>query len=271
LLKENLSIHSRVRICMKAVICAAGQGKRLKPLTKEYPKALLPLGGKTIIEHILDALSENGIREVVVVVGYKAEKVKKKIGTHYKNCRITYVYNAEFKNTNNMYSLWLARKYIKNGMIFFNADTVFHPKILRKVLASKYENCFIMSPKIEILADAMKVRTRKGRMEAIGKTITGRVHGEAFGIYKVSQNAAKAYFKTVTVLLKEKGQEEDGDRGKGGYRNGSFVIPLQRLADTIPLMTVSSGTYPWVEIDIPDDYRRAKKIIKDIADRNPAS
>jgi len=249
---------------MKAIICAAGQGKRLMPFTKHYPKALLPLGKKTVVEHILDTLSACGVKEVIIVVGYKAKKVKEKIGTRYKNCSITYVHNKDFKDTNNMYSLWLTRGHIRNGMIFFNADTVFHQKILKKILASKHENCFIMNPKIEVVEDAMKVHLVGGRLIEIGKNISRKAHGEAFGIYKISQSAACQYFKIVEALLKKKEREEDGDRGRGGYKNGSFVIPLQKMAPAIPFMAVSSERYPWAEIDIPEDYQRAKKIIRKI-------
>jgi len=154
---------------MKAVICAAGEGKRMRPLTKNYPKVLLPVGEKTIIEYMLDNLSASGIKDVVIVVGHKANTVQEKIGTQYKDCKITYVLNKEYATTNNIYSLWLARKYITDGMIFFNGDIIFHREILKGILADGPPNSFVVDPLSELEDDAMKVILKKGKMRKIGK------------------------------------------------------------------------------------------------------
>jgi len=60
---------------MQAVILAAGEGSRLRPLTRSKPKALIPVANRPIIDYVIDALLENGIREIVVVVGYRKEEV----------------------------------------------------------------------------------------------------------------------------------------------------------------------------------------------------
>lgn len=60
---------------MQAVILAAGEGSRLRPLTRSKPKAMLPVANRPIIEYVIDALLENGIRDIVVVVGYRKEDV----------------------------------------------------------------------------------------------------------------------------------------------------------------------------------------------------
>jgi glucose-1-phosphate thymidylyltransferase len=60
---------------MQAVILAAGEGKRVRPLTRSRPKALIPVANRPIIEYVIDALLKNGIRDIVVVVGYRKEQV----------------------------------------------------------------------------------------------------------------------------------------------------------------------------------------------------
>jgi glucose-1-phosphate thymidylyltransferase len=60
---------------MQAVILAAGEGKRVRPLTRSRPKALLPVANRPIIEYIIEALLKNGIRDIIVVVGYRKEQV----------------------------------------------------------------------------------------------------------------------------------------------------------------------------------------------------
>jgi UDP-N-acetylglucosamine diphosphorylase / glucose-1-phosphate thymidylyltransferase / UDP-N-acetylgalactosamine diphosphorylase / glucosamine-1-phosphate N-acetyltransferase / galactosamine-1-phosphate N-acetyltransferase len=60
---------------MQAVILAAGEGKRVRPLTRSRPKALIPVANRPIIEYVIEALLKNGIRDIVVVVGYRKEQV----------------------------------------------------------------------------------------------------------------------------------------------------------------------------------------------------
>jgi glucose-1-phosphate thymidylyltransferase len=62
---------------VQAVILAAGEGTRLRPLTHGKPKAMIPVANRPVIEHVIDALLANGIREIVVVVGYRREYVQR--------------------------------------------------------------------------------------------------------------------------------------------------------------------------------------------------
>lgn len=236
---------------MKAVLCAAGVGSRMRPFTLDRPKGLLPLGGKLLIEHILDGVSACGIRDVIVIIGHYAEKVREALGENYRNCRITYVENPEYATTQNIYSLWLARGEVTDGMIFMNADTVFHPMILKMLVESPYENAFAMSAPIEILEDSMKVHLVGDKLLQIGKEIAYEPHGEAFGIYKLSQEGSEKYFSIAGNLF----QSDEH------HKTVPFVEPLQIMAETMPIRAVSSNGYPWVEIDTPEDYERAQKII----------
>ncbi|MHB8051878.1 MAG: bifunctional sugar-1-phosphate nucleotidylyltransferase/acetyltransferase [Methanoregula sp.] len=60
---------------MQAIILAAGEGVRVRPLTRSRPKAMIPVANRPIIEYVIDALLKNGIRDIVVVVGYRKEQV----------------------------------------------------------------------------------------------------------------------------------------------------------------------------------------------------
>ena len=61
---------------MKAVVLAAGEGRRLKPLTNRRPKPMLPVAGKPLLEYVLDAIVDAGIDEVVFVVGYARDRIQ---------------------------------------------------------------------------------------------------------------------------------------------------------------------------------------------------
>ncbi len=61
---------------VRVIILAAGQGKRLLPLTADVPKALLDIGGKTLIERQVEAFASNGLKDFVVITGYAADKME---------------------------------------------------------------------------------------------------------------------------------------------------------------------------------------------------
>jgi NDP-sugar pyrophosphorylase family protein len=79
---------------MKAIILAAGRGKRMEHLSADIPKPMLKVLGKTLLHHKLDAIPEE-ITEVVIVVGYLKDKIIEEIGTEYRGKKITYVINEE--------------------------------------------------------------------------------------------------------------------------------------------------------------------------------
>jgi UDP-N-acetylglucosamine diphosphorylase / glucose-1-phosphate thymidylyltransferase / UDP-N-acetylgalactosamine diphosphorylase / glucosamine-1-phosphate N-acetyltransferase / galactosamine-1-phosphate N-acetyltransferase len=83
---------------MKAVILAAGEGKRMQPLTFTTPKPMLPLRGKPLIEHIIDTLPSE-VNELIIVIGYLGDQIKDYFGAEWKGRPITYVWQAEKKGT----------------------------------------------------------------------------------------------------------------------------------------------------------------------------
>ncbi|OQA14203.1 MAG: Threonine-phosphate decarboxylase [bacterium ADurb.Bin363] len=132
------------------IILAAGIGKRLLPYTIEMPKCLVEINNKAIIENILDSLlrySEK-IDTVHIVVGYKKDEIIRRLNGKYEKLRINYIDNDIYRDTNNIYSLWLAGKYIKNDLILFESDVYFDPEIIEDLfntdkniaLVDNYEN-----------------------------------------------------------------------------------------------------------------------------------
>lgn len=96
---------------MKAVIFAAGEGKRLHPLTLDRPKPLVEVLGKALIHHIWEVLP-SAIDEVVVVVGYKSEKMREFLGEEFLGKRVTYVEQLEPLGT--AHALKICKTYLEN-------------------------------------------------------------------------------------------------------------------------------------------------------------
>jgi histidinol-phosphate/aromatic aminotransferase/cobyric acid decarboxylase-like protein/choline kinase len=126
---------------MQAIIPAAGMGKRLGAETANKTKAMVAIHEKTLIERCLDALVENGIERVILVVGYQKDKLKKLIGSSYKDIEVVYVENNIFSTTNNIYSVYLARHYlIEDDTILIESDLVFDPKLISILIKNPTEN-----------------------------------------------------------------------------------------------------------------------------------
>ena len=123
---------------MQAVILAAGKSTRTYPLTLTKPKPLLKVAGKTIIEHNLEQLI-GIVDEVYIVVGYKAEMVKKSVGNEFKGMKIKYV--TQKKPLGNADALMNVEKQIKGKFILMFGDDLYSKKDIKKLL--KYDNAIL--------------------------------------------------------------------------------------------------------------------------------
>ncbi|MFP4112497.1 MAG: sugar phosphate nucleotidyltransferase [Candidatus Woesearchaeota archaeon] len=117
LLKEALEDS----IASKALILAGGRGTRLRPITREIPKPLIPVHGKTLLEHIFDLLKKYHIRNVILSIGYLGDKIKEFFGDGSKfGMKIQYIEENEPMGTAG--PLRLARPFLKGNFIVCNAD-----------------------------------------------------------------------------------------------------------------------------------------------------
>ncbi len=116
------------------MILAAGRGNRLLPLTAEIPKCMVEVGGEPLLERALNALALHGVNEAVIVIGYKGEVVRDRLGTCFAGIDIEYVEAPDFETTNNIRSLWDAREYLDRDVLLLEADVVFDPGVISALL-----------------------------------------------------------------------------------------------------------------------------------------
>lgn len=108
---------------MKAVVLAAGQGTRLRPLTDDKPKGLVEVAEKPILTHCFDQLAELGADEFLVVVGYKKEKIIDHYGDDYQGIPITYAHQREAKGL--AHALLTVEDHIDDEFMLMLGDNVF--------------------------------------------------------------------------------------------------------------------------------------------------
>ena len=113
-----------------ALLLAAGNGCRLRPLTDDQPKCLTEVDGIPILERLVDGLCQQGFTRLVVVVGYLGYRIREYLGERRGSLSFEYVVNPQYDTTNNLYSLWLAREAIQESFLLIESDLLFEPSLL---------------------------------------------------------------------------------------------------------------------------------------------
>jgi glucose-1-phosphate thymidylyltransferase len=125
----------------KAVILAAGEGRRLRPFTETMPKVMLPVANKPVLEYVFDAVRKSGIAEVIVVVGYKKEVIMEYF-KDYKNLKITYV--TQDRQLGTAHALLQAKKHIKESFIVLAGDNIIDPDSISKLMKDPSEYAILI-------------------------------------------------------------------------------------------------------------------------------
>ena len=126
---------------MKCLILAAGLGSRLFDLTRDHPKALVPVNKKPMLGYQLDALVACGIGSVGFAVGHAGEKIIDFVGRVYPRLETRFFWNREYVETNSAYSFWQAREWVEDEThIHLNCDILFSPSFLKRLIDAPAQN-----------------------------------------------------------------------------------------------------------------------------------
>lgn len=230
---------------MRGIILAAGKGSRLNGTAGDKPKCLVRVGGSTLVDRQVRALRQTGIRDIAVVVGCQADRVRAECGRG-----LTYIENQRFADTNSLYSLWMARALLSEGAVILNCDVLFHPALLRDLVTSRHDAALLVDYREAgdppYGDEEMKIEVRSGRVIDIAKTLDA-AHSDAenLGIVKFGPESAPA----LTAIL-------DRIVASGSLREWA-PRAFREFALAQPLYAIGTCGYPWIEIDFPEDYRRA--------------
>ena len=106
---------------MQCIILAAGKGTRLRPLTENIPKPLVEVNGKTLLDHIVEALP-SAVKELIIVIGYRGDMIKEHCGDNFHGRPVTYIEQTDINGPAK--ALWLAKDLIRGRFLFMFADDI---------------------------------------------------------------------------------------------------------------------------------------------------
>jgi len=248
---------------MRAIVLGAGSGSRMGQHTRDIPKVLLDINGKSILERQISLLREHGVNEIFVVTGYKREKHVLK--------DIEYIFNPRYSETEQLASMMVARTKVSDDVLIIFGDIIFDSQILQQILASNddiaiaidldWEKSYNKRPdNPKSLADKVLINQKKILRISAKETsldIENQTVGEFLGVIKLSANGSRIIIKKYEELEKSYvGKFHDAD----SFKKAKLVDILQELIDSkieIYPITISGK---WCEIDTPEDLERARKI-----------
>lgn len=235
----------------KALILAAGLGTRLAPITNDRPKSLVPVNGKPILFKQIENLKFNGVLDITIVSGYKADILEKVV--HEKYPEITVVESVDYATTNNMYSAYLGIKnmfpdgdikpfYMMNADVFYDASVI-------TILEKDLRHNLIAVDIGRYIEESMKVVEKNGRLTAIAKQITPEeALGCSIDVYKFGEDGGKAFFNRCCKYIEDKKE----------LKMWSEVALNDALRDVVFLACPIDGR--WMEIDNHDDLLAAETL-----------
>ena len=118
-----------------ALLLAAGLGSRLYPLTKNQPKCMTIVNGRSILERMVSSLIDHNFKRLVIVTGHLDKCIQKFLGDRIGSMKIEYIFSPLYKTTNNIYSLWMARKAINEPFLLLESDLIYDGSLLDEMLS----------------------------------------------------------------------------------------------------------------------------------------
>ena len=227
---------------MKAIVLAAGEGGRLKPFTATRPKVMIPVGNKPILEYVIDALQESGIIDIIMVVGYKREKIMDYFADGHKwGVNITYV--EQFQQLGTAHALRQASHLIKDHFLVINGDTVIDASAIKEIIRHQGGDATMLTVTVDKAQKYGVVQTQNHLVKSIQEKPTHKEVGNTVnaGVYCFSPRI----FDFLEYMdISERGDYEITDAIKKMIEND---IPVRAVHTSAPWM---DAVYLWDLIDL---------------------
>jgi choline kinase len=232
---------------MKAVILAAGVGKRLWQITQHRPKCLIEIGGRSLLHRYLETLAGLGIRRATIVVGYRQEMIRAAVEREACGVTVDFLVNDQF-HRGSISSLWIARTALDDDVIVMDADVLFHRDILRRLVQSSHENALLMDETVRQTGEECMVVVAGGRVIALTKKMPAQYDyaGEGVGFLRVRHADTPHMVASLQSHI------------DNGSWNMEYEDALLQFFQTVKVGHEKIGGLPWTEIDFVEDVKKAE-------------
>lgn len=223
---------------MQCVILAAGKGTRLRPLTETRPKPLVEVGGKALIDHIVEALPSS-VDELIIVTGYLGEQIREHCGDKFYGRSVTYITQEEQNGTAK--ALWLCKDVIRGRFLFLFADDIHGKGDLAR--AASYSRSLLVASVEEPEKFGIVVRKPDGTLDQM--------------IEKPKHAPSNCASTGAMVLDEHIFEFEPQSPLKGEYY---LTEVIERYAREYPIAVVEQNL--WIPIATPEDVESANMLLR---------
>ena len=256
---------------MKAILIAAGMGRRLSPYTDDRPKCLVEVAGRTLLHRQLDSYREVGVTEFHIVRGYRGHQLQAALadepGVHF-------IDNPDFARNNILTSFMYAAAVMEGGFFCSYGDIVYRPEVVAALAQSPHDLSLVVDPFWEDtylgrdahpIAEAELTAVQGGRVTRVGKQAVpvAQAAGEFIGLWRASARAAGALRELYERRLAELGP--DRPYGRAPRLQVAYVTDLLNdlIGQGVPIHSVEIQTPDaWREIDTVQDLERAHTVVR---------
>ncbi len=239
---------------MRAILLAAGQATRLRPLTDNCPKCLLSVGNESILERAIRILGERGITKFTVVDGFCGDMIRQTLGRAFPHFDFRFIRNEVYQSTNNAWSLMLADCTPGEPIFLLDSDILFEPAVIDRILAGEAPNRLGLRTTGSVGEEEMKVSLGDdGRVINLTKEMpVNEAAGESVGLEVFSGEFVTAMMKVLTRRMKTDGYVNE-------YYEAAFVELMEAGHKVMP---IDLGDILCMEIDTPEDLDSAREVFK---------
>jgi len=236
-----------------ALLLAAGTGSRLCPLTQSMPKCLTMVNNMSILERLVTALEQQGFKRLVVVTGHLENCIREFLGMRVGNVTIDYIFNPIYETTNNIYSLWKARKVINEPFLLVECDLIFDASLLENMRYPDRIAVASIQPWMNGSTVTVNSSQRVERFQNSTDESLDKIRYKTVNIYSFS------FFSWCRIV-------ETLDRHiSDGKVNSYYETVLAEMVadDNLSLQAVSFDGKPWYEIDTIADLAAAERLFSE--------
>ncbi len=240
---------------MKALILAAGFGRRLQPITNTIPKSMVEVDGTPLLVNALNNVTACGITEIGIAVGHMADYIREHIGNEWNGVPIHYFENPRYLETNNVVSLFKAADFCDDDMIMLECDIFYRKEMIEKLLSGEGECSILVSPFDPATMDGTVIRVEGDKAMEL---ILGKWQEEGFdysqtrktvNMYKFSGDFVKnKYMPQIRWYVEAMGENSYYEKVLGS-------LMFYRECD---MRIVEVPADMWREVDDADDLARAR-------------